>query len=78
MLVALYVNIFNLKVFFFSALLISQLQFDPISRIDNRLRRYNEHFICDCYPLCDFNMYPIAMDSGNLGRKYSLTDKRFL
>ncbi|KAM7351035.1 pickpocket 11 [Cochliomyia hominivorax] len=37
----------------------------------------SEHFICDCYPLCDFNMYTIAMDSGTLMRKYSLTDKRF-
>uniref|UniRef100_A0A1I8PF91 Sodium channel protein Nach n=1 Tax=Stomoxys calcitrans TaxID=35570 RepID=A0A1I8PF91_STOCA len=44
---------------------------------DYRQNYYAESFICDCYPLCDFNMYAISEDSGKLNRQYALTDQRF-
>lgn len=45
---------------------------------DYRLNHYAEKFVCDCYPLCDFNLYTFFMDSGKLDRRFSLTDTRFL
>ncbi|XP_065356478.1 pickpocket protein 11 [Calliphora vicina] len=54
----------------YKSLLVSELKYSQSNRFD-------EQFMCDCYPLCDFNMYSIAMDSGRLMRKYSLTDERF-
>ncbi|XP_073824107.1 pickpocket protein 11-like [Musca autumnalis] len=44
---------------------------------DYKNNYYAERFICDCYPLCDFNMYSTLEDSGKLNRQYSLTDLRF-
>ncbi|XP_061401412.1 pickpocket protein 11-like, partial [Musca vetustissima] len=46
-------------------------------RADYKNNYYAEHVICDCYPLCDFNMYSTFEDSGKLNREYSLTDLRF-
>ncbi|XP_061398251.1 pickpocket protein 11-like [Musca vetustissima] len=46
-------------------------------RADYKNNYYAEHLICDCYPLCDFNMYSTFEDSGKLNREYSLTDLRF-
>ncbi|XP_037808930.1 pickpocket protein 11-like [Lucilia sericata] len=53
-----------------SALLVAEINLSKNHHI-------GDQFMCDCYPLCDFNMYSISMDSGRLMRKYSLTDLRF-